>query len=309
MPPDPQPSSTSTIRAPLLDLSATALVEDLGSAPFPVRHHVGPQHPLLTREALIARAADWPRRLARHRRGDVPLVMPTMSADRLDGDAEDVMRDIDHNSCWLVLWELERSPRYSDLLDECLDPVDALVGTREGGITDRGMNVLASSPEAAVPAHFDMHHNFLLQVDGTKEVTIGSFSDPRVNEGAIDRFYDECNNNARTLPNVATTFRLAPGDGVYIPPFAFHWVRGGPETSVSISCGFRTRATEQANLVHECNARLRRLGLHPQPPGTSVHRDRAKVELLAWARRARRASEPVLTNVRNRVHRTATPRS
>jgi hypothetical protein len=258
---------------------------------------------------LIARAADWPSRLSRHRSGNVPLVMPTMSADQLDADAADVMRDIDHNSCWLVLWELERSPRYSDLLDECLDPVDALVGTREGGMTDRGMNVLASSPDAVVPAHFDMHHNFLLQVDGTKEVTVGSFGDPRVNEGAIDRFYDEGNNNARTLPDVATTFTLAPGDGVYIPPFAFHWVRGGPETSISLSCGFRTHATEQTNVVHECNARLRRLGLHPRPPGTSEHRDRAKVELLAWSRRVRRAGAPVVTKVRKGIRRTATSQS
>jgi hypothetical protein len=285
------------------------MAADLGIAPFAVRHHVGPQHPLLTRDALIARAADWPSRLARHRSGNVPIVMPTMAADRLDADAADVLRDIDHNSCWLVLWELERSPRYSDLLDECLDPVDALVGTREGGMTDRGMNVLASSPEAAVPAHFDMHHNFLLQVDGTKEVTIGSFGDPSVNDHAIDRFYDEHNNNASALPDVATTFRLAPGDGVYIPPFAFHWVHGGPETSISISCGFRTRATEQANLVHEANARLRRFGLHPRPPGTSEHRDRAKVQLLVWSRRTRRASQPVVTKIRNRVSRTTTPES
>jgi ribosomal protein L16 Arg81 hydroxylase len=187
--------------------------------------------------------------------------------------------------------------------------VDALVGTREGGMTDRGLNVLASSPDAVVPAHFDMHHNFLLQIDGTKEVMIGSFRDRRVNERAIDRFYDEGNNNARALPDVATAFRLGPGDGVYIPPFAFHWVRGGPETSITISVGFRTRATEQANLVQECNARLRRFGLHPEPPGTSEHRDRAKVELLALARRARRASAPAVTKVRAGVRRVRPRRS
>ena len=54
---------------------------------------------------------------------------------------------------------------------------------------------------------------------------------------------------AETLPEDTVTFRLGPGDGLYIPPFAFHWVRGGPETSIAISCGFRTRTTEQANLV------------------------------------------------------------
>src|SRR5262249_53134934 len=158
----------------------------------------------------------------------------------------------------VVMWELERSPRYSAFLDECLDPVDALVGNREGGMTDRGLNVFASSPHAVAPAHFDMHHNFLLQIDGTKEVTIGSFTDPRVNEAAIDRYYDDRNNNARSLPDRHSSFSLQPGDGVYIPPFAFHWIQVGPDTSISISCGFRTPATEQANLVYECNARLRR---------------------------------------------------
>lgn len=302
---DPRASSSGTDRAPLLDVSALALVENLGVTPFAVRHQVGPQHPLLTRDALIARAADWPKGLSRHRSGNVPFVTPDMPTERLTADADEVMRDIDHNSCWLVLWELERSVRYSEFLDQCLDRVDVLVGTREGGMTDRGMNVLASSPGTMVPAHFDMHHNFLLQIDGTKDVMVGSFSDPHVNERAIDRFYDERNNNARALPDVAATFRLGPGDGVYIPPFAFHWVRGGPDTTITISCGFRTRATEQASLVHECNARLRRRGLHPDPPGGSVYRDRAKAELLTWARRARRAGEPALTKVRDGLRRTA----
>jgi hypothetical protein len=289
----------------LLDVPALALGEHLGAAPFAVRHRVSPQHPLLTREALIARAADWPKRLSRHRTGNVSFVSPNAASERLTADAAEVMRDIDHNSCWLVLWELERSLRYSAFLDQILDPVDVLVGAREGGMGDRGLNVLASSPDTIVPAHFDMHHNFLLQIDGTKDVMIGGFSDPHVSEQAIARFYDEGNNNARALPDVASTFTLGPGDGVYIPPFAFHWVRGRPETSITISCGFRTRTTVQANLVHECNARLRRYGLHPKPPGASLHRDRAKVELLTWARRARRASEPVVAQVRKRMHRTA----
>ena len=300
---------TKLDRDRLLDVSARALVENLGSAPFAVRHHVGPRHPLLTREALIARAEDWPRGLSRHRSGNVSFVTPNMPNERLAVDTADVMREIDTNSCWLVLWELERSVRYSQFLDECLDRVDVLVGTREGGMTDRGMNVLASSPDSVVPAHFDMHHNFLLQIDGTKDVMVGSFSDPDVNERAIDRFYEERNNNARSLPDVAATFRLGPGDGVYIPPFAFHWVRGGRDTSITISCGFRTRATEQANVVHECNARLRRFGLHPDPPGTSMYRDRAKVELLTWARRAHRASAPALTKVRNGIRRRTTTRT
>ena len=47
-------------------------------------------------------------------------------------------------------------------------------------MTSTGLNLLIASPRAVVPAHFDMHHNFLLQIEGTKEVMIGSYSDPTV---------------------------------------------------------------------------------------------------------------------------------
>ena len=55
-----------------------------------------------------------------------------------------------------------------------------------------------------------MHHNFLLQIEGTKEVMIGSFSDPSIGEGEIDRYFDQHNNNSRILPDVVSTFLLGP---------------------------------------------------------------------------------------------------
>ena len=251
---------------------------------------------------MIARAADWPTPwLEHHRAVDLPFLLPEGKTDQLSVGASEVVRHIDSNGCWVVLWQLEHSPRYSLLLDECLEGVDALVGGREGGVTSRGMNVLVASPGAVAPSHFDMHHNFLLQIEGTKDVMIGSFSDPTIGEREIDRYFDLHNNNSRILPDVVSTFRLAPGDGVYIPPFAFHWVRGGSDASVSISCGFRTRGTEQTNRVHACNARLRRMGLHPAAPGRSVYRDRAKLMAFTSARRARRTMRSAVSWARHRM--------
>ena len=287
----------------VLDVPAGEFVDAFGHSPFRVRHSLNLNHPLLTRDALIARAADWPTPWLEHHRAELPFVLPSGKTDQLAVSAGEVVRDIDSNGCWMVLWQLEHSPRYSAFLDECLEGVDGLVGAREGGITSRGLNVLVASPDAVVPAHFDMHHNFLLQIEGTKDVMIGSFSDPSIGEREIDRYFDQHNNNLRLLPDVVSTFPLAPGDGLYIPPFAFHWIRGGPETSISISCGFRTRSTEQANLVHVCNARLRRVGLHPAPPGRSAYRDRAKAAAFTWARRARRTLRSAGSWVRHRTDR------
>jgi hypothetical protein len=291
--------------SPVLDVPVGEFLEAFGHAPCRVRHRLDVQHPLLTRDALSARAADWPEPWLEHHRADLPFVLPNGKTDQLAVSAGEVVRDIDSNGCWVVLWQLEHSPRYSALLDECLEVGDALVGAREGGMTSRGMNVLVSSPRAVAPAHFDMHHNFLLQIEGTKDVMIGSFSDPSVGEREINRYFDERNNNARLLPDIVSNFRLAPGEGVYIPPFAFHWVRGGPEASISISCGFRTRSTEQANRVHVCNARLRRIGLHPAAPGRSAFRDRAKIVAFAWAQRVHRTLAPVTSRARRWMHRSA----
>jgi Cupin superfamily protein len=295
--------STQAPAARLLEVPAGEFADAFGRSPFRVRHRLDAQHALLTRDALIARAADWPTPWLEHHRADLPFVLPTGETDQLAVNAGEVVRDIDSNGCWVVLWDLEHSPSYSQFLDECLEGVDTMVGDREGGLTSRGLNVLVASPGAVVPAHFDLNHNFLLQIEGTKDVMIGSFSDPSIGEREIDRYFDEHNNNARILPDVVSTFRLAPGDGLYIPPYAFHWVRGGSDASIGISCGFRTRLTEQTNLVHICNAKLRRIGLHPAAPGRSAHRDRAKIATLTWARRVRRTITSAASRVRRWIHR------
>src|SRR5690349_19976168 len=81
-----------------VDVSATELADNLGVAPFTLRHHLAPQHPLLTRDALLARTVDWPLRLTMCRPGDVPIVMPAMTCDAVEADAVDVLRHIDRSS-------------------------------------------------------------------------------------------------------------------------------------------------------------------------------------------------------------------
>ena len=87
------------------------------------------------------------------------------------------------------------------------------------------------------------------------------------------------------MPPQVTIFRMGPGDGIYIPPYAFHWVLGGPDVSVALSCGFRSPSSERAEMVHTFNVKLRKVGMSPSLPGRFETTDRAKAGLVQARRR------------------------
>jgi len=76
---------------------------------------------------------------------------------------------------------------------------------------------------------------------------------------------------------------MQPGDGVYIYPWAPHWVHNGPAVSISLSITFRTQRSERDELVHFLNGRLRRRGLSPRPAGESKLVDWTKAVFTAFA--------------------------
>jgi hypothetical protein len=84
---------------------------------------------------------------------------------------------------------------------------------------------------------------------------------------------------------VAERFRIAPGDGVYLPSFVSHWVETEAGVSVSFSIPWHTDYCLRADGVYRVNSRLRRLHLSPRPPGRSEPVDRAKAAVFrSWLR-------------------------
>ena len=81
----------------------------------------------------------------------------------------------------------------------------------------------------------------------------------------------------------ARVFDLVPGMGGYMPSTTGHMVENGPEPSITISFTYYTDSTRANELLYRGNARLRRLGLRPQPIGASPTRDRIKHAVLATA--------------------------
>jgi hypothetical protein len=81
---------------------------------------------------------------------------------------------------------------------------------------------------------------------------------------------------------------MNPGDAVYVPPHAPHTVKNGPTASISFSITFRTPSLERLQRVSSINARMRRFGLSPKPPGRRPGADRLKAGTSKALGRVRR---------------------
>jgi hypothetical protein len=267
-----------------LDLPAAASC-GLGHEPFRFRHGLS-DHEAFTAEAVAELCDAAPRAWIANHDADRELVTPRGTLINDDRPLGDVVRGLDRTCNWLVVHHLEHVSPYKGLLNAVIDEAAGTVDPGEGQMLDRGATVFTGSPGAIVPVHIDRHHNFLLQITGTKEFGVGSFEDAREQAREVARNFGSEPSGSHRMLTRQTLFRLAPGEGVYIPANAFHWVNGGPETSVAFSCAFRTELTERVELAQEFNGFLRRFGVpHRAPTGSA--RDGLKASVVRARRRMR----------------------
>src|SRR5205823_5790772 len=132
------------------------------------------------------------------------------------------------------------------------------------------------------PVHFDPEHNLLLQIRGVKDMNVGRFTDPAALPRELHRYYRGGHRNLEELPTDVRTFRMEPGDGAYVYPFAPHFVRNGPAVSISLSITFRTVASERFEKAHRFNAKVaKRLGVSLGEPGRWTSLDRVKSAVVS----------------------------
>jgi hypothetical protein len=245
-------------------------------------------HPLLTLEALGDLADFLPEDRVERLRGDAPEIVAGGGRQEADVSPGEVARTIEDNGLWMVLKNIEQHPDYKRLLDETLDEVAPLVDRHEGGMTLREGFVFLSSPSSTTPSHTDPEHNFLMQVRGTKQMSVGRFPDEKTRQLEIEDHVSGGHRNIEWLPLDSRVFDLSPGDAVYVPPHAPHMVKNGPTASVSFSITFRTPELERVQRVSSVNARLRRLGMSPKPPGRRPTADKIKLGTSKALGRVRR---------------------
>ena len=234
------------------------------------------EHELLTVESIAQLAERLPEPTVEHNYANLAQVADPDKVERSDDPPGEIARNIDTNGCWMVLKNIEQDPAYKLLLDQCLDDVDPYLDASVGGMTEREGFIFLSAPGSMTPSHTDPEHNFLLQVRGTKGMSVGRFPDPETEQLALEDAVTGGHRNVQWEPKDPILFDLDPGDGVYVYPHAPHFVQNGEQVSVSLSITFATARSQEIRLVHRANARLRKLGISPTAPGRRPKLDRRK---------------------------------
>jgi len=193
---------------------------------------------------------------------------------------DELLRRIETAGAWIILRYAEKDPEYAALMDECIAEIEALLGRDLSKLIKlRNAIVFITSPDRVSSYHMDHECNFLLQISGTKTISVFNRYDREVlPESEIERFWAVDTNAAIYKPHLqerAATFVMTAGQGVHIPVNSPHWVKNGPQVSVSLSVNFHFHDKILGD-VYRANYWLRRAGLHPNPPQHSPMIDHAK---------------------------------
>jgi hypothetical protein len=298
-------TAASNIEAParsttvLVDAEAALFREAVDRRSFAFRHRLA-DHPLFT----IPRLADTAQAILNKGDGGrfVAFDAKSFGADTSfgtmlsHGRLSESVRHLSEGRTWLKISSAnEADPNYADVLGEFIrDLADVTGRDLLSEISWSSLTVFMASPGIVTPYHIDHESNFLLQVQGEKDVSLFDQDDRAVlSDIEIERFYAGDVEAARYKPNLqerGTVYHLTPGMAVHHPPLAPHLVRNGDSVSVSVSIGFCTRTLDRRAKVYQFNSLLRRAGLRPAGPSQSKFRDGVKAGVIEMATKSNAAS-------------------
>ena len=179
-------------------------------------------------------------------------------------------------------------PRYQELLDELFTDIVRSLPAAEGEVRRRQGVIFLAAPNSTTPTHIDGEQSYLLQITGTKRISIGAFADDEAAYREIERYCGGGHRNIADLPKSAEDFDLSPGVGTHVPALTPHLVKTPAGVSISMSVGFETDALIRRSAVHRANDRLRRIGITPARPGARPRGDRAKERVMTTASAVKR---------------------
>ncbi len=222
----------------------------------------------LTLDSIASLADRLPRRSVIYDTAAQPLLVPHGGPPRGQlARPGDVIRNLGNANAWLTLLNVEDDPAYGELMNTALDQLERGMLSRQGKMSNRAAFIFLSSPHSVTPAHFDIEHSLLMQVSGSKAVSIGGFESEATRRHEIERYWDGSHGRIEDLPEELASCPLVPGRGVYLPTLVPHWVHNGPGVSVSITLTYFTAASVRENRIEDFNSRLRRFHLKPRMPG------------------------------------------
>ena len=253
-------------------------------------------HPLLTLEALAELAGRIRPVDVEYNAGDLPVGIAPEDTPANGLSVEETIRSIEHNGSWMVLKFVDQDPVYRAFLAETLAELESQVRPVTGRMLKQEAFVFISSPDAVTPFHFDPEHNILLQVRGHKVMNVFPAGDEALVSGESHEAFHA--GGHRNLPwrddfaELGRAFALGPGQAVYVPVKAPHWVRNGPAVSISFSITWRSEWSYREEYARRMNALLRKAGLRPASPRRYPHQNHAKSLGYRLIDKARRTMRP-----------------
>jgi len=247
-------------------------------------------HPLLTLESLVELGGRLDPTDVEYNQGDLPYGVEPDAVSHNGLSVQETIRRIEECGSWMVLKNVDKDPAYRALLEEALGELASVVEPVTGAMLTRVGFIFVSSPNAVTPFHLDPEHNVLLQIRGSKTMMIVPGDESVVPPEKHEAYHVGGHRNVPWRDELATRghrFELAPGDAVHVPLMWPHWVRNGPEPSISFSITWKTDWIYQEADVRGMNHLLRQAGVTPASPAPFPQRNPAKSLAYRAIRRAR----------------------
>jgi uncharacterized RmlC-like cupin family protein len=181
----------------------------------------------------------------------------------------------------MVLKNVEAAPDYRGAMEDCLAEIAPCALERTGAMAKTMAFIFLSSPGALTPFHMDPEHNILMQMRGSKTMRIYPAKGDIVSDEQHEAYHSgDAHRNLvhrAEFDAQAEAYDLHPGDGLYVPVKAPHWVQNGPVPSISFSITWRSRLSLDEASLRLANRWARARGLTPPAPGERPFRDRIAI--------------------------------
>lgn len=262
--------------------SRSAFAANYPETPHVLRHTLQREE-RFSLDGLAALAEALPEASIEYNRGDQPIGVDGKPAPSGLTIGETI-RKIATSDSWAVLKNIEQVSEYRALLLDLLEEIRPVIEQKTGAMLTPQGYIFISSPNAVTPYHFDPEHNILLQLVGTKTMTQFPAGNARFAPDEVHESYHL--GGPRELPwhdelmAGGTPFQLDPGEAVFVPVMAPHFVRNGPESSISLSITWRSEWSYAEAYARSFNGTLRRFGISPRAPRRWPSSNKAKS--TAW---------------------------
>lgn len=229
------------------------------------------QHPLMQLDALAVLGEVLPEASVEYNRAALPIGLNGEKAPANGIGIGETIRSIATSGSWAALKNIEQVPAYADLLHGLIDELRPTIEARTGAILKPQGFVFVTSPDGVTPYHFDPEHNILLQLAGSKVMTMFPAGDARYAPDETHETYHTGGGRELfwrdELLDGGKAWSLSPGEALFVPVMSPHFVRNGPAPSISLSITWRSEWSFAEADARAFNSLLRRAGIKPRAPG------------------------------------------